>query len=313
MVGSQNCLEGSAACSAVPSFPPTPDEICGNLEDDNCNGIAEEGCACPPDSYEVCGSSIGACQLGVLSCAEDGTFSGKCIGATLPSEEVCANEIDDDCDGSIDEGCLCDGFVRSCGPGTGACSFSTQTCVGGFWGTCALDNQPGLELCDIIDNDCDAEFGMKGAPASRGPSNSVHFNETSAPSITVSAPRPSAGLPVWQNQAQKTQPVESQSPMPARPRRSPRSRTQRRRNRLGRPLHPFPPSRGTHRIPRGVSQNLKKSLSFSKRRAAASRAVHPLSSRLWGCSCSCGPLEGQSLHKPRAKNTRSQFVDGPVR
>ena len=156
MVGSQNCLEGSAACSAVPSFPPTPDEICGNLEDDNCNGIAEEGCACPPDSYEVCGSSIGACQLGVLSCAEDGTFSGKCIGATLPSEEVCANEIDDDCDGSIDEGCPCvSGFVRSCGPGTGACSFSTQTCVGGFWGTCALDNQPGLELCDIIDNDCD--------------------------------------------------------------------------------------------------------------------------------------------------------------
>ncbi len=156
VVGTQNCLDGSAACSATPGFPPIPDEICGNLEDDNCNGIAEEGCACPPNSYEVCGSSIGACQLGVLACADDGTFSGKCIGAVLPTEEICGNEVDDDCDGSIDEGCTCtSGFVRSCGPGTGACSFSTQSCVAGFWGTCALDNQPGLELCDIVDNDCD--------------------------------------------------------------------------------------------------------------------------------------------------------------
>ncbi|RLI98562.1 MAG: hypothetical protein DRO99_00405 [Candidatus Aenigmatarchaeota archaeon] len=50
-----------------------------------------------------CGSNIGACQAGVRVC-HDGNWS-DCIGGTLPSDEICDNGIDDDCDGATDE-CL---------------------------------------------------------------------------------------------------------------------------------------------------------------------------------------------------------------
>lgn len=154
--GVYNCMGSNPSCGALEGFPPTPTELCGNREDDNCNGIADEGCPCGPGSYIPCGSSVGACQLGILECADDNTLSGKCVGATLPTDEICDNDIDDDCDGSIDEGCSCvNGFVRPCSPGTGMCATGSQACYGSFWGLCTPKETPTIELCDIVDNDCD--------------------------------------------------------------------------------------------------------------------------------------------------------------
>jgi len=75
--------------------------------------------------------------------------------------ELC-NGADDDCDGSVDEGCDCeDGDTQACWDGTpetrgvGACADGTQTCAGGAWGPCTGAVEPGEELCDGIDDDCD--------------------------------------------------------------------------------------------------------------------------------------------------------------
>ena len=73
--------------------------------------------------------------------------------------------FDNDCDGKIDEGCICKpGEVQPCflGPpgrvNTGACRSGTQRCVTEngrkVWGTCDGAIGPTEEVCDALDNDC---------------------------------------------------------------------------------------------------------------------------------------------------------------
>jgi MYXO-CTERM domain-containing protein len=75
--------------------------------------------------------------------------------ACTPSPEAC-NNVDDDCDGRID-----DGLTRSCytGPagtaGRGVCRAGTQTCATGRWGSCAGQVLPRTETCNRTDDDCD--------------------------------------------------------------------------------------------------------------------------------------------------------------
>ena len=60
-----------------------------------------------------------------------------------PRWENC-NDIDDDCDGTVD------GFATSCGVGecaaVGTCTAGIDSCVAGT---------PTAEVCDNLDNDCD--------------------------------------------------------------------------------------------------------------------------------------------------------------
>jgi hypothetical protein len=86
----------------------------------------------------------------------------------VPEEvvEASCNGSDDDCDGSIDEGCRCEpGAVQPCflgAPtrrGVGACADGAQVCLragelSGRWGDCTGGIRPGDEACDGLDNDC---------------------------------------------------------------------------------------------------------------------------------------------------------------
>ncbi|MEZ4406333.1 MAG: MopE-related protein [Polyangiales bacterium] len=83
-------------------FDPEPTERCNNL-DDNCNGMVDEmltrGCFSAPDSYR----DRGTCRAGTQTCAM-GEW-GTCMGEVLPRAEVCTNTTDDDCDGTVNNGC----------------------------------------------------------------------------------------------------------------------------------------------------------------------------------------------------------------
>jgi hypothetical protein len=74
---------------------PGATEVCNNIDDD-CDTMVDDQLS------RACGvSDIGACTLGTERCI--GGVWSSCT-AILPSEEIC-NNLDDNCDGRIDEGC----------------------------------------------------------------------------------------------------------------------------------------------------------------------------------------------------------------
>jgi hypothetical protein len=158
-MGTQTCAAGAwGACAG--EVDPMPDKCDGGDED--CDGVVDTGCACRNGTTLSCGSSVGACKPGTETCV-NGQW-GACAGGVGPKTEIC-NGIDDDCDGVVDNGCVCRvNDTRACydGPagtaGVGACKAGTQGCViaNGVarWGACTGEVLPVPEICNRIDDDC---------------------------------------------------------------------------------------------------------------------------------------------------------------
>lgn len=79
-----------------------------------------------------------------------------------PGREEACNDLDDNCDGFVDEGCVCMGPEKSCYPGHPAdlegrgtqCRAGRQACDFETYGPCEGFVLPSAEVCDGLDNDC---------------------------------------------------------------------------------------------------------------------------------------------------------------
>ena len=188
-------------------------EICNDLDDDCDTRIDEDF----PNKGNACDNGLlGVCKgTGSLGCKADGT--GLQCNITnpgqSPSTEVC-NNMDDDCDGKVDEGLtgcvcnpapeVCDGLDQNCNgvpddgvgsrgcaitnsfgtcPGTQACA-PTMGCTGdACYGAC-VGQTPASETCDGQDNNCDgvcdgfnqacSNVLTPGGPASDNPGDPSH-------------------------------------------------------------------------------------------------------------------------------------------
>lgn len=95
---------------------------------------------------------VGPCAAGIRTCDADGLGFSECQGQVLPQWEICANQIDDDCNGLVDENVDHDG--DGWGPCDGDCAdIKTQ----GEFNVPAYRINPGaLEILgNGVDDDCD--------------------------------------------------------------------------------------------------------------------------------------------------------------
>ncbi|MFA5174725.1 MAG: discoidin domain-containing protein [Candidatus Pacearchaeota archaeon] len=155
-----NCVAGvTQTCNPMQGAVT---EVCEGLLDEDCNGVVDNGCDCTIGETKSCGSDIGECKSGLLTCQSDGKWGSECVGLIESSPEVCDGK-DNDCDGMTDENSLENILTQDCyeGPlgteGIGICIGGTQTCILGSYGDCIGDILPSTEKCDsiLIDEDCD--------------------------------------------------------------------------------------------------------------------------------------------------------------
>jgi hypothetical protein len=181
--GTYVCSSGALSCSA-PVMPTV--EICDSIDND-CNGKADDAAAFA-DKGKPCTTPVpGDCQgTGVWECDPADPAKLRCTAVQKPKTclatgsctplpaETCGDGIDNDCDGTPDDGCCvpsaevcdnldndCDGQidnvpVSGCTVGQGECKRDgVVVCVGGVSSCSAVAGMPVPEVCDGKDDDCD--------------------------------------------------------------------------------------------------------------------------------------------------------------
>lgn len=131
------CQNGSLVCPQT-NMPTT--ESCNGV-DDNCNGVVDDGNPGGGGMCQVQGK-FGPCANGSFACTA-GTV--QCTQTVFPVNEVCGNGTDDDCNGTVDNGC-CPHSVCTTGAampqGCGGVACTTQVCTlnGGVYSYCCTNN-----------------------------------------------------------------------------------------------------------------------------------------------------------------------------
>jgi len=124
-------------------------EICDG-KDNDCNGSIDDGTL--PTIGDDCDNQIGECSGAKKQCVDGAITCSK-----RPKPEEC-NNLDDDCDGTPDDGDPGGGAV--CGTNTGECVAGAYRCQAGQIVCVGAIGTVGgqQETCNNRDDDCDGEF-----------------------------------------------------------------------------------------------------------------------------------------------------------
>ncbi|HEX7479953.1 MAG TPA: MopE-related protein [Polyangiales bacterium] len=156
--GLRSCMRGSVHDSCTAGTPAASDTTCNGV-DDNCNGSVDEGYAPVATS---CG--VGACSAsGITSCVS-GSVQNSCVAGTPAASDTTCNGIDDNCNGSVDEGYV--SAATTCG--VGACtSTGVRSCVsGGVHDSCAVGTAAASDTtCNGVDDNCNGSVDEGYVPA----------------------------------------------------------------------------------------------------------------------------------------------------
>ena len=128
---------------------------CGPAARQKCTGTScDTGATCNPGDTQACytGSDgtkdVGPCHGGMQTCTSAGQW-GDCAGEVTPSAEICGDNIDNDCNGKVDDDVDNDGDGwTTC---QGDCCDSTAVCSNPAGVNPGAYDTPG----DGVDNDCD--------------------------------------------------------------------------------------------------------------------------------------------------------------
>ncbi|MDI7269062.1 MAG: putative metal-binding motif-containing protein, partial [Myxococcota bacterium] len=165
-----DCDDANAARN--PGVP----ENCATGIDDNCNGVANEQNALNCTTFhrdndrDTWGTSETQCWCSAVGDFQ-ATRPGDCNDASAainPGAAETCNNVDDNCNGSTDEGFACRiGAVEGC-----TVAVPTKTCNGSrtcssacAWGSCVVpETGANIETCNNIDDDCDGTVDDPPSP-----------------------------------------------------------------------------------------------------------------------------------------------------
>jgi hypothetical protein len=160
--------DGTDCDDADPQSFPGGEEVCDEA-DNNCNGTIDEGVTgtyyadADADSYGVTEEAIEACSLPTGYSETAGDCDDDAVDIYPGATEVC-DEVDNNCDGTIDEGVTTTYYADGDGDGYGDAGAPTDACevpsshVSDDTDCDDTDrtiSPDGEEVCDSADNDCD--------------------------------------------------------------------------------------------------------------------------------------------------------------
>ena len=161
---------GEDCDDADPATHPDAEEICDGLDND-CDGDVDEGVLgtwhadADEDGFGDPGSPVEACEA-PSGAVEDATDCDDTDPDAFPDAPERCNEVDDDCDGDIDEDVLGTWYVDADEDGFGDAESPFDSCdpPPGYVAddtdcddTSAAALPGGTEICDGRDNDCDGD------------------------------------------------------------------------------------------------------------------------------------------------------------
>ncbi len=144
-VGALACVDGQPVCDVAPGAPQA--ERC-NGEDDDCDGVLDED---PIETASQCSAGAGVCRREAFVVCEQGATRCPAVAGPPAGDEVC-NGVDDDCDGTTDEGF----GAQLCG--VGRCQREIANCDGGAPPACDPLAGAVPESCNGEDDDCDGQI-----------------------------------------------------------------------------------------------------------------------------------------------------------
>jgi hypothetical protein len=146
----QGCL-GRDCDDSVPTVNASADETCNGVDDD-CDTRIDDNTI--EDRTECDTGFLGACGPGRLVCTDGST---ECVSEVAVSDERC-DEVDNDCDGEVDEDDVCVNVCCYDDICEGVCAMGST----GAGGACEAPDSYGDEVCDGLDNDCDGDTDEDG-------------------------------------------------------------------------------------------------------------------------------------------------------
>lgn len=169
------CLLGTYAKCTIADYTSNNPKY--ELKEASCDGVDNDCNGTVDDQFTTLGNKCtpAQCKLtGTIICDPNNATKTTCD--VLTRKEICANATDDNCDGTIDEGCppCVPQTSQYCYPGPagtdgiGQCYGSSQQCLQTkVWGSCAEWSGPSTQQCGSYrDNDCDGliDEGCSGCP-----------------------------------------------------------------------------------------------------------------------------------------------------
>jgi hypothetical protein len=146
-VAQTRCDSGAEVDACMAGTPAASDATCNGIDDD-CSGTADDGYV-PVETR--CG--VGACAaLGATACVH-GLVVDSCTPRAAATDDATCDDVDDDCDGNLDEDFV--GAPTACGLGACAAVGSSQCQRGHVVDGCIPgDGAADDPTCDGIDDDC---------------------------------------------------------------------------------------------------------------------------------------------------------------